>query len=235
MSEEMNLDYLEGVAGQGFEQMGGGDINTPMLLIAQQLSEVTQGGTVPAGHFYNSLTGEDLGTELEVVPCQFQKAWIEWKPNNGGFVARHMPGGIQVSGDNYVGMTTAEGNIVVEAYMYLIAVPSRPDLGIMLFQSTPGNMRYLKSWNTQMRYLRLPSGKPAPMFAGVWSLSINADTNKKGNKYYSLNKEGKSSARFVKWVDKELMTTVVLPARDVSMQAIEAPEAEDTPLIEEKF
>ena len=235
MSEEMNLDYLEGVAGQGFEQMGGGDINTPMLLIAQQLSEVTQGGAVPAGHFYNSLTGEDLGTELEVVPCQFQKAWIEWKPNNGGFVARHMPGGIQVSGDNYVGMTTAEGNIVVEAYMYLIAVPSRPDLGIMLFQSTPGNMRYLKSWNTQMRYLRLPSGKPAPMFAGVWSLSINADTNKKGNKYYSLNKEGKSSVRFIKWVDKELMTTVVLPARDVSMQAIEAPEAEDTPLIEEKF
>lgn len=235
MSEEMNLDYLEGVAGQGFEQMGGGDINTPMLLIAQQLSEVTQGGAVPAGHFYNSLTGEDLGTELEVVPCQFQKAWIEWKPNNGGFVARHMPGSIQVSGDNYVGMTTAEGNIVVEAYIYLVAVASRPDLGIMLFQSTPGNMRYLKSWNTQMRYLRLPSGKPAPMFAGIWSLSINADTNKKGNKYYSLNKEGKSSARFVKWVDKELMTTVVLPARDVSMLAIEAPEAEDTPLIEEKF
>ena len=235
MSEEMNLDYLEGVAGQGFEQMGGGDINTPMLLIAQQLSEVTQGGAVPAGHFYNSLTGEDLGTELEIVPCQFQKAWIEWKPNNGGFVARHMPGSIQVSGDNYVGMTTAEGNIVVEAYIYLVAVASRPDLGIMLFQSTPGNMRYLKSWNTQMRYLRLPSGKPAPMFAGIWSLSINADTNKKGNKYYSLNKEGKSSARFVKWVDKELMTTVVLPARDVSMLAIEAPEAADTPLIEEKF
>lgn len=235
MNEEMSLDYLEGVAGQGFEQMDGGDINTPMLLIAQQLSEVTQGGAVPAGHFYNSLTGEDLGTELEVVPCQFQKAWIEWKPNNGGFVARHMPGSIQVNGDNYTGMTTAEGNVVVEAYMYLIAVPSRPDLGIMLFQSTPGNMRYLKSWNTQMRYLRLPSGKPAPMFAGVWSLSINADTNKQGNRYYSLNKEGKSSARFVKWVDKELMTTTVLPARDVSVQAIEAPVAEDTPLIEEKF
>lgn len=233
--EEMNLDYLEGVAGQGFEQMSGGDINTPMLLIAQQLSEVAQAGSVPAGHFYNSLTGEDLGTELEVVPCQFQKAWIEWKPNNGGFVARHMPGSISVTGDNFSGMVTAEGNIVVEAYMYLVAVPSRPDLGIMLFQSTPGNMRYLKSWNTQMRYLRLPSGKPAPMFAGVWSLSVNSDVNKKGNKYYSLNKDGKSSARFVRWVDKELMTSTVLPARDVSMQALDAP-AEDTPeLIEQKF
>lgn len=233
--EEMNLDYLEGVAGQGFEQMSGGDINTPMLLIAQQLSEVAQAGSVPAGHFYNSLTGEDLGTELEVVPCQFQKAWIEWKPNNGGFVARHMPGSISVTGDNFSGMVTAEGNIVVEAYMYLVAVPSRPDLGIMLFQSTPGNMRYLKSWNTQMRYLRLPSGKPAPMFAGVWSLSVNSDVNKKGNKYYSLNNGGKSSARFVRWVDKELMSSTVLPARDVSMQALDA-QAEDTPeLIEQKF
>lgn len=233
--EEMNLDYLEGVAGQGFEQMDGGDINTPMLLIAQQLSEVSQSGAVPAGHFYNSLTGEDLGTELEVVPCQFQKAWIEWKPNNGGFVARHMPGSISVTGDNFSGMVTEEGNIVVEAYMYLVAVPARPDLGIMLFQSTPGNMRYLKSWNTQMRYLRLPSGKPAPMFAGVWSLSVNADTNKKGNKYYSLNKDGKSSARFVKWVDKDMMTATVLPARDMSMQALEAPAEEPAALIEEKF
>lgn len=229
------LDYLDGVAGQGFEQMDGGDINTPMLLISQQLSEVTQSGSVQPGHFYNSLTGEDLGTVLEVVPCQFQKAWIEWKPNNGGFVARHVPGSIEVTGDNYTGMVTAEGNMVQEAYMYLVAVPARPDLGIMLFQSTPGNMRYLKSWNTQMRYLRLPSGKPAPMFAGVWELTVNADTNKKGNKYYSLNKDGKSSARFVKWVDKELMTGTVLPARDVSMQALEAPAVSETALIEEKF
>lgn len=214
------LDYLDEVAGQGFEDMDSSAVSIPMLLISQQLSQVVQDGVVEAGHFYNSLTGEDLGTKLELVCCQFQKAWVEWKPNNGGFVGRHLPGSIEVVGDNYTGMKTPDGNDVIETFIYLVAIPARPDLGLMMFSSTPGAIRYLKAWNTSMRYLRLPSGRPAPMFAGIWEMEINPDTNKKGNKYFSPNKGGKSSIRFVGFVDKEYMQQTVLPARDVNTERV---------------
>ena len=87
MSDEVkDLGFLDENAGSGFESMGADEIAVPRLLIAQALSDVTQNGKVPAGHFYNSITGEDYGDKIKVIVCHFQKVWDEWKKNQGGYV-----------------------------------------------------------------------------------------------------------------------------------------------------
>lgn len=222
---EVELDYLAEVAGQGFENMSNDEVAVPRLLIAQALSDVVQNGSVKVGHFYNSITGKDYGEAVDLIVCHFQKVWVEWKKNNGGYVGTYPIGGLaDVTGDNYRGLEhkDADGNIndVIETWNYLVILPEHMEDGYMIFGSTRGNLKYLKGWNTQMRYLRTPSGKPAPLFSSIWSLSTGKDQNKNGNTYYSCSKEGKSSIVRKGWVSKEVFLEYVTPARQVADQAL---------------
>ena len=218
------VSVYDEVAGQGFENMSNGEVAVPRLLIAQALSDVVQNDSVKVGHFYNSISGKDYGESVDVIVCHFQKVWVEWKKNQGGYVATHDVGSIEVTGNNYTGMEhkDAEGNIndVIETWNYLVVLPEHMEDGYMLFGSTRGNLKYLKGWNTQMRYLRTPSGKAAPLFSSIWTLATGKDQNKKGNTYYSCNKDGKSSIVWKDWVSKEVFLEYVTPARQVADQAI---------------
>lgn len=219
MAVSEDLSYLDEVAGQGFENMNSGDTAVPMLLVSQQLSEVAQEGKVPVGHFYNSISGKDYGDNIDVVVCHFEKVWVEWKPNAGGFVGRHPVGSLDVTGDVFTGMKHGE-NDVIETWMYLCILPDHPEDGFVLFQSTRGNLKYLKGWNTQLKYLRTPAGNPAPVFAAVWNLKLGKDQNKQGKQYYSCSEAGKSAIQKVGWTPKALMEEYVLPAREVASQAV---------------
>jgi len=224
-NESLDTEYLNEVAGQGFENMGTDETAIPRLLISQALSEVTQNGSVPAGHFYNSITGEDYGDVIDVIVCHFQKVWVEWKKNNGGYVGTYPVGGLEgVTGDNFKGMEhkDADGNIndVIETWDYLVILPEHKEAGFMIFGSTRGNLKYLKGWNTQMRYLRTPQGKAAPLFSAVWTMATGKDKNKAGNQYYSCNKDGKSSIVFKEWVSRAIYDEYIVPARQVADQAV---------------
>jgi hypothetical protein len=236
MSEKkMDVGFLDAVAGQGFENMGAGEVATPMLLIAQAMSDVTQNGKIPAGHFYNSITGEDYGDSVDVIVCYFDKVWIEWKPNQGGFVGRYPVGSLEgVTGDVYTGMKHGE-NDILETWQYLVILPDHPEAGYMVFSSTRGNLRYLKAWNTQMENLRTSGGKRAPLFAAVWNLKTGKDQNKQGKQYFSCNEDGKSSIKMVGWITQEIYNENVLPARTIATQALAlADNSAETAAIEDK-
>ena len=224
----VDLDFLEQAAESGFENMGAGEISTPLLLISQALSKNVADGSMPVGHFYNSITGKDYGNELRVIVCHFDKMWYEWKPNQGGLVGRYPVGGLEdVVGDKYTGMLHGE-NKVEEKYVYLVYLPDFPEDGFLVFSSTGGNMKYLKAWNTQMTYLRTPGGRQAPLFSAIWKLSLNKDKNKQGNIYYSCNNgEGKAGITFDSWVSKEVYEQAVLPARQTASQAIAIADMRD--------
>lgn len=227
-TQTTDVGYLDSMQDNGFENMKSQDIATPMLLIAQAMSDVVSSGSVKIGHFYNSLTGEDYGNSVELIVCHFDKMWVEWKPNQGGFVGRHPIGSIPVTGDIYTGMKHGD-NDVIETWTYLVIPCEHPEAGYMAFSSTPGNVKYLKAWNTQMKYLRTPSGKPAPLFSARWRLTTNKVTSKAGKDYFACaGTDGKASAKFVGWVNKETYDNNVAPARQIATQALAlaAPVAE---------
>lgn len=220
MAEEKAVGFLDDVSGQGFENVGAGDVTTPLLLVAQQLSEVVDGGSVEVGHFYNSVTGEDYGTKLRLVICHYKKMWYEWKPNLQGLAGIHEVGSIEVTGDVYSGMTTAEGNKVEEKMVFLVVLPDHPEAGYMIFGSTPGIMKYVKGWLTQAQNLRLPSGNRAPLFGAIWDVELAKNTSKDGNKYYAPAIDGKSTFRFNGWIPEVLYKDSVVPAREIATQAL---------------
>lgn len=213
----------------GFEDMGNDDISMPMLLISQQLSGVVANDKLPAGHFYNSVTGEDYGDKLKMVVIKYTKMWYEWMPNQGGLVGIHEPYSIKVLGDKFSGMKSEAGNNVIDTMCYVVALPEHPEAGYLLFNSSPGNIRYLKGWNTQMKSLRLPDGRPAPIFMGIWSVTIGKDKNKKGQTYFSCNEGGKSSFVFDGFIKEDMYKNYVIPALDINVKAAATAQAEQTP------
>jgi hypothetical protein len=67
-------------------------------------------------------------------------------------------------------------------------------------------------------------------------MTSNKDKSKNGNPYYSCNSEGKSSIVFKEWTSKELFTEYVLPARQMSDNAlllVDNREETTTPMIED--
>ena len=210
--------FIDAGAPTGFEDMDNDDISMPMLLISQQLSGVVANDKLPAGHFYNSVTGEDYGDSLRLIVIKYTKMWYEWMPNQGGLVGIHEPYSIKVVGDKYSGMKSEAGNDVIDTMCYIVALPDHPEAGYLLFNSSPGNIRYLKGWNTQMKCLRLSTGQLAPIYAGVWAVKLGKDKNKKGQTYFSCNEGGKSSFVFNSFISQEMYEMLVKPALDMNVK-----------------
>jgi len=197
-------------SGAGFEDVGVEQQAIPMLLICQTNSSDAIDAGVKPGEYYNSITKKSYGESIQVVVGYFQIAWLEWISNGGGFAGRHAPGSIKVTGNNYDGMTNpATGNKVVETWLYYVMLPDHKQDGFFVMSSTPGNMKYLKSWNSQMKFLRRPNGKAANIYDSIWKLTLGKDQNKAGQKYFS----NKGGIERVGWITKELKTDYVEPLR----------------------
>ena len=146
--------------------------------------------------------------------------WVEWKPNQGGYVGTYPVNGIEgVTGDVYTGLKHGE-NDVIETYTSLVMLADNQEAAYFIFQSTRGNLKYLKAWNTAMLYLRTPGGKSAPLFSSIWEMTLNKDQNKQGKTYYSCNVDGKSSIRRIGWVTQDVFTEFIAPARETASQVV---------------
>lgn len=216
---ENELDIYDDIAGQGFENMGADKFSVPMLKIAQSTSSVLteDGSEVKAGDFYNSITGKNYGTKVELVPVYFNTTWLEWKPNMGGLVARHKPYSVRVTGDRFTGLKSLTGNDIQEAWCYLVLIRGHEDEGIMLLSCTSTNIRHCKTWNSFLSDNRLKSGKPAPLFSCYWILESKKNKNDKGT-FFALG-DGKNTAiKKSDWVPAEIYTNFVKPVLETAPQ-----------------
>lgn len=207
---QQEITFLEADAGVGLKDIEQAAASVPFLQLTQANSDIVTTGGAPAGVFVNSVTKEVYGNTIHVIICKFAVAWAE-RDDSGKTVNRYEVGGIKVNGDSYKGMTNpATGNKIVETWYYQVLVMEHPEAGFMIFSSTPGNMRYLKAFNSMIRTLRLPSGSVAPLYGGVWEWKINPDVSKKGKPYYSF----KNGIKFAGWIPRKLYQEAVLPIKD---------------------
>ena len=124
-NEEVNLPIVaaeemdwEEDSGAGTEGADKSSFAIPFISILQALSPQVAGETpmegAKAGKFFNNITNE-IFDHVEFIPCAFQRRFIRWAANRGGFKGDHSP--IDVETGRLVGMSEHGGR-------YLMDVPA---------------------------------------------------------------------------------------------------------------
>lgn len=220
-----DVSFMEGMAGQGFENMGANATSIAYLGLVQPDSGAEDDEN-PAGTWRNSATGRNYGNSVKAVVLGFRTIWNE-RESDPPFrtVGRYPINGIQVEirqppkgKRGYPKMINPEsGNEVQELFVYAVFLPDYPEDGILYFSPTVGSMKTAKSWNSQLKGQLLPNGVQAPIFAFQWNLMADLVPNPQ--------QPSKNVAKFVKVsrdsiVNKELFTEHVQPLLTTTKQEL---------------
>jgi hypothetical protein len=191
------MDF-EDDAGAGLNNLTAQDFAIPFIGILQSLSPqvkpVKAGGLEGAkiGMIFNTVTKEliDGDEGIVVIPCAYQKKWIEWKPRSagGGFVKQHDNEDIMASttadakNDNYL----PNGNTVVPTANYFVIIIKNglPETAVLSMTKT--QITKAKKWNNIMSSIK-KQGKTGiytpPMYSHKYRLTT-IEQEKSGFSWY---------------------------------------------------
>tara|TARA_R110001606_G_scaffold288915_1_gene437014 strand:+ start:249 stop:1022 length:774 start_codon:yes stop_codon:yes gene_type:complete len=194
--------------GTGLEETTTEDFAIPFIRVLQPMSPQLQkqhGSYVAgasAGDLYNTVTGEafDGETGISIVPCAYNKKYIEWIPREkgGGLVnASHDISILSSCTRNQDDRRyyTKDGNEIVETAQFFVLVvkDGTAQQAVLAFTST--QLGVARKWLTMLRMARVQNSKgdsvEAPMFAYTYKLSTTTQSNDKGSwNAYTINQEG---------------------------------------------
>jgi hypothetical protein len=186
-------DDLLKMGGAGTENIKSKDVLIPRLVILQQLSpqlnkkksEYIEGAEV--GDFCNVATGDIYKKEVEVIPCHFATAYIEWLKGRSGFAANH--------GDNMsvLDRTTKNerfenilpnGNMIQETAQWYCLLKDGAVWTRVFFPLKSTGMKHSRKWLTVLRSETLKVNgrdwKP-PLFWRSWKLITVDESNDQGD------------------------------------------------------
>jgi len=194
--------------GTGLEETTTEDFAIPFIRVLQPMSPQLQkqhGSYVvgaSAGDLYNTVTGEAHDGEegILIVPCAYNKKYIEWIPREkgGGLVNANHDISIlsKCTKDPETRRSyTPEGNEIVETAQFFVLVleGDSPQQAVVTFTST--QLGVSRKWLTMLRMARVENSKgesvEAPMFAYTYRLTTTTQSNDKGSwNGYSVNQVG---------------------------------------------
>lgn len=163
-------DHLKDQIGNraGLENIGRDDVLIPRLCIAQQLSpqiNKKKESYVPGlevGDFFNSVTGENYGRKVTVVPLFFFRQFIKFKPidDGGGILAMYQSEADIPAGETYrLDQVKNSKDLSVTEFKNEMCLLVGEDGSytpiVVSFKST--GMKTAKKWNSLMRMLPLPA------------------------------------------------------------------------------
>lgn len=182
----------------GFENIKPEDIAIPFIKILQALSPQVRGTTkLPGaneGDFCNSVTEAIYKDSITVVPCFFQKVFVEWviRENGGGFVKQHLSSDIlnSTKKDTKNRDILPNGNsIVTTAYHYCLLVKEDGTYERVVLALTSTNLKKSRRWLSQMVSLMLTiNGKKVnpPMYSHMYTVTSQEESNDQGS-WYTYN------------------------------------------------
>jgi hypothetical protein len=178
----------------GAENVKAKDVLIPRLTILQALSpqlakkkaEYIEGAEI--GDFCNVATGDIYKEAINVIPCHFATAYIEWGKNRGGLVANH--------GDDASILAKAvrneqnqnilpNGNLLSETSQWYCLLQDGASWSRIFIPLTSTNLKHSRKWMTLCRTesVQMPDGtlwKP-PLFWRSWKLIAIEDSNDRGD------------------------------------------------------
>ena len=209
------LGFMAGAEQTGFEGADFNSFATPFLRILQpnspQLIEESDNyidGAKP-GMFFNTVTNKLYDKSVRVIPVFFKRNFVEWKPDQGGFVAAHSPEDAARIGEKVPGemdMYTEAGNILAENFNFYLLIESDMEAGPIILAQASSGIRHAKKWMSNMRMLKM-GNKPAPMFSSVYTLATSLNENNQG-KWYQIGTKEKTNIKREGWITAEQYTAV---------------------------
>lgn len=164
------LSELQEDGGKGFEGVKASDVAIPYYGILQAMSPQVKRGPqqivgAEEGDIFNTVTQEVIKSDVGIVsvPCVFQKAYVEWKPRDGGggFVKQHPDELIlnSTEKDQKGNNVLPNGNHIVEtAYHYIIRIKEDGTIERAIISMTSTQLRSSRRWLAQQMGLQLNVG-----------------------------------------------------------------------------
>lgn len=187
------LEDMAADAGGGFEGVTAKDVTVPYLAILQSGSPQVKRGDpaqIPGaseGDIFNTATKEVYKEGLRLIPCAFQKRYVEWvdRDQGGGFVASHADEAIlaQTTKDEKGKARLANGNVIVTtAYHYVLVVREDGTFypAIMALAST--QLKKSRDWVGLMQGLKIKTSR-GMVIPATYSHSYKAGTTTQKNNF----------------------------------------------------
>lgn len=187
-------------ANSGLENLGLSDLGIPFVLILQGLSPQCREGDpkyidgAKAGLLFNNLSlklVDSRKADLKVIPCAYNKKWVEWKPreSGGGWVGQDDTD-VRVkdcSRSDKGQFVLPNGNLLVEtAYHYVVIVYPDDSFERVVIGMSSTQLKKSRRWNSQMIALKMEQNGQfftPPSYSQLYPLSVEVEA-KNNNSWF---------------------------------------------------
>jgi len=176
---------------EGFEEISTATMAIPFVRILQSLSPQLKKqkpeyiAEAEEGMFFNTVTKQLYKNSIKVIVLKFERVFIEWQPERGGFVTYHSPENAErLAVDKTFGKWKTEGgNSLQENYAYFCLVVGKEEEGVVVLSLASTFIKIAKEWNRLMTTHIMDNGERALPYYVVWKLKTEYTENDKGNWY----------------------------------------------------
>ena len=184
-------------AHDGMNNISAEDVALPFLKVLSQLSpELESVEGAKAGMIYNTVTGEVFdGTKgILVVPCHYERKYIEWTPRgqgSGAPVAVH-PATSDIMNKTFRKQGESKdylenGNYIENsAQHYVIVIDEQGGAAPALIVMKSTQLKKSRKWNSMMMTLKMQGANgpfTPPSYSHVYRLTTSKESNDKGTWY----------------------------------------------------
>jgi len=176
---------------EGFEQINTQTMAIPFLRILQQGSPQVKKQD-PAyvegaeeGLFFNTVTKNVYGDTIKVIVLKFERIFIEWRPNRGGFAGYHSPENAErlAVKKEFGNWKLENGNHLSEAYVYMCLIAGHETEGIAILSLSSSMIKAAREWNNLLVRQTMNDGRRAAPYWLVWEVKTEYRSNDKGSWY----------------------------------------------------
>ena len=185
----------------GLENFTTEDMQIPFIRILQALSPQLNKQDplyikgAEQGDIFNTVSGEiyKADTGLTVVPAYFEKKFLEFalRSTGGGFIKELSPDDKDINLTNREGTIEMlpSGNELVRTHQHLVIAKGENEMAPAVLDMKKTQLKVSRRWNTLKNGIRLPSGKPMPLYGTAWKITTVSESNDQGTWYnYKLDR-----------------------------------------------
>ena len=216
--------FLGGGGQEGFEGARAQDFKNSYLIhlqtgspqVKKEKMEYVTGAE--AGMWFDTVTKKLYGKEITVCVLKRETVWLEFN-SDSALVGVHGPDTIPVNKDDFrKWISVRTGNEITESINHYVILKGAEAEGVKILPLKGSDIKYAKSWFTDMKNTKTPDGENAHLFAGWWTLPLmfNEGTTPDGQKvdWYAIGKGKTAAVKLSGFISAEEWGKFISPGRE---------------------